>query len=183
MIKAQESGDLRVRRTHKLLWEALMGLMTEQDFETISVKEICDRAMVHRTTFYKHYEDKYDLLARGMQQTHERLIAELEPLGKDSSSYTKFFEHVATHERFYRVMLRGSRVGNFQIQLQNHFADSIATEMQQLEKGGQTFSVPLSLLAQFYAGALLSSLTWWFSHDLSASPKEMGNYVKSLLAG
>jgi AcrR family transcriptional regulator len=181
MINAQEPGDLRVRRTHKLLWEALMTLMTEQEFETISVKEICDRAMVHRTTFYKHYEDKYDLLTRGAQQTHEMLLAELELVGKDSSSYAQFFAHVATHERFYRVMLCGNGVGNFQMRLQNHFAESITTEMQRLEKGGQTFSVPPSLLAQFYAGALVSSLTWWFSHDLSSSPEQMGNYVESLL--
>ena len=181
MINAQAPGDLRVRRTHKLLWEALMSLMTEQEFETISVKEVCDRAMVHRTTFYKHYEDKYDLLARGMQQTHEMLLAELELVGKDSSSYTQFFAHVATHERFYRVMLCGNGVGSFQARLQNHFADSITTEMQRLEKGGQTLSVPPSLLAQFYAGALLSSLIWWFSRDLSSSPEQMGNYVRSLL--
>jgi len=181
MINAQESGDLRVRRTHKLLWEALMTLMTEQEFETISVKEICDRAMVHRTTFYKHYEDKYELLTRGMLQTHEMLLAEFERVGKDSSSYARFFAHVATHERFYRVMLCSKGIGSFQTQLQNHFADSITIEMQRLEKGGQAFSVPPSLLAQFYAGALLSSLTWWFSHDLSSSPEQMGNYVKSLL--
>jgi AcrR family transcriptional regulator len=182
MITPQESGDLRVRRTHKLLWEALMTLMAEQEFETISVKEICDLAMVHRTTFYKHYEDKYDLLARGMQHTHEMLLAELELVGKDASSYTQFFEHVATHERFYRVMLCGNGVGSFQARLQKHFADSITTEMQRLEQRGQTFPVPLSLLAQFYAGALLSSLTWWFSQGLSSSPEEMGNYLKSLLS-
>ena len=74
MNNTQEPVDLRVRRTHKLLWEALLILMAEQAFETISVKEICDRAMVHRTTFYKHYEDKYDLLTRGIQQTHEMLV-------------------------------------------------------------------------------------------------------------
>ena len=38
--------DLRVRRTHKLLWEALMGLLCEQTFEEITVKDICERAMV-----------------------------------------------------------------------------------------------------------------------------------------
>ncbi len=181
MITPLKSGDLRIRRTHKLLWEALMTLMTEQEFETISVKEICDRAMVHRTTFYKHYEDKYDLLTRGMQQTHEMLLAELELVGKDASSYTQFFAHVAAHERFYRVILCGNGAGSFQARLQNHFAESITTEMQQLEKGGQRFSVPLSLLAQFYAGALLSSLTWWFSQGLSSSPEQMGTYVKNLL--
>lgn len=181
MINAQEPGDLRVRRTHKLLWEALVTLMTEREFETISVKEICDRAMVHRTTFYKHYEDKYDLLAHGMQQTHEMLLAEIELIGNDSSSYTQFFAHVAAHERFYRVMLYGNGVGSFQVRLQNLFADSITAEMQRLEKGGQRFPVPLSLLAQFYAGAILSSLTWWFAQDLSSSPEQMGAYVKSLL--
>lgn len=181
MITPQESGDLRIRRTHKLLWEALMALMAEREFETISVKEICDRAMVHRTTFYKHYEDKYDLLTRGMQHTHEVLLAELELVGKDASSYAQFFAHVATHERFYRVILCGNGVGNLQTRLQNHFAESITTEMQRLEKGGQRFSVPLSLLAQFYAGAILSSLTWWFAQDLSSSPEEMGRYVRSLL--
>ncbi len=182
MIHAQESEDLRVRRTHKLLWEALMASMAEQEFETMSVKEICDRAMVHRTTFYKHYTDKYDLLARGIQQTHEMLLAELELEVSDSTSYIRFFEHVATHQRFYRVMLCGSRTGNLQMQVQNQFADSIAAEMQQLERRGQTFSVPLSLLAHFYAGALVSSLTWWFSHDLSSSPEQMAAYVKSLLS-
>jgi AcrR family transcriptional regulator len=181
MIHAQESEDLRVRRTHKLLWEALMALMAEQEFETMSVKEICDRVMVHRTTFYKHYTDKYDLLARGIQQTHEMLLADLELVGKDSTSYTRFFEHVAAHQRFYRVMLCGSRTGNFQMQVQHQFADSIAAEMQQLERRGQTFSVPLSLLAHFYAGALVSSLIWWFAHDLSSSPEQMGAYVKNLL--
>ncbi len=181
MIHAQEPEDLRVRRTHKLLWEALVTLMTEQEFETISVKEICDRAMIHRTTFYKHYTDKYDLLARGMQQTHELLIAELEQVGKDSSSYTWFFEHVAAHQRFYRVMLCGSRSGNFQVQLQNQFADSITAEVQRLERKGQRFPVPQSLLVHFYAGTLVSALVWWFSHDLSSSPEQMGTYVTNLL--
>lgn len=181
MNTPQEPVDLRVRRTHKLLWEALLTLMSEREFETISVKEICDRAMVHRTTFYKHYEDKYDLLTRGIQHTHEILLTELERTGKDSSSYTRFFEHVTTHERFYRVMLCGNGVGSFQTQLRNYFADTIATEMQQRERTGHIFPAPLSLLAQFYAGALVSALTWWLSNDLLSSSEQMGSYMRSLL--
>ncbi len=59
MKTSGDRADLRVRRTHKLLWEALMAELSERAFEEITVKEICERAMVHRTTFYKHYEDKY----------------------------------------------------------------------------------------------------------------------------
>ncbi|GAC1372692.1 MAG: hypothetical protein NVSMB44_40460 [Ktedonobacteraceae bacterium] len=51
MKTSEEQADLRVRRTHKLLWEALMALLSERALEAITVKDICDRAMVHRTTF------------------------------------------------------------------------------------------------------------------------------------
>src|SRR4051812_47576086 len=67
MKSSNEALDLRVRRTYKFLWDALMTLMTEHDFESITVTDICERAMVHRTTFYKHYEDKYGLLYHGIQ--------------------------------------------------------------------------------------------------------------------
>lgn len=76
MKTPEEQVDLRVRRTHKLLWEALMAELSERPFEAITVKDICERAMVHRTTFYKHYEDKYALLERGMRQMYDALVAE-----------------------------------------------------------------------------------------------------------
>ncbi len=72
--------DLRVRRTRKLLWEALMAELSERPFEQITVREICERAMVHRTTFYKHYEDKYVLLDQGMRQMYDTLLADVNTL-------------------------------------------------------------------------------------------------------
>src|SRR2546425_5891929 len=78
MKTSDRLADLRVRRTRKLLWEALMAELSERAFEEITVKEICERAMVHRTTFYKHYEDKYALLEQGMRQMYDALVAEEE---------------------------------------------------------------------------------------------------------
>src|SRR5690348_2615064 len=70
MKTTKNESDLRVRRTYKLLWNALEELLSEpsQSFNTITVNQICERAMVHRTTFYKHFEDKYDLLFFGMSE-------------------------------------------------------------------------------------------------------------------
>lgn len=181
MISSAKSLDLRVRRTHKLLWDAFLTLLAERDFDTITVKEICDRAMVHRTTFYKHYEDKYDLLTHGMQETFDLLLSELEQTGKDTSSYARFFEHVATHEGFYRVMLCGNGIGSFQSRLRNYVAETITTEMVRQERLGYRSAVPVAVLAQFYAGALVSTLTWWLSQDRRASPDQMGHYVRCLI--
>jgi len=54
--------DRRVRRTRDVLGDALIALIQEKEFESISVQEVLDRAGVGRSTFYAHYRDKNDLL-------------------------------------------------------------------------------------------------------------------------
>ena len=58
----EEHLDLRQRKTRKLLVDALAQLLEEHSFQELSVTDICRRAMVHRTTFYAHFNDKQELL-------------------------------------------------------------------------------------------------------------------------
>ncbi len=59
--------DLRKRRSMQWLWKAFFDLMTEEKmrFSKITVDQICEKAMVHRSTFYKHFDDKFRLLEYG----------------------------------------------------------------------------------------------------------------------
>jgi AcrR family transcriptional regulator len=57
-----EVRDPRIRRTRKLLQEALAKLMLVKSFDEISVQDITDLATVNRATFYDHYTDKFALL-------------------------------------------------------------------------------------------------------------------------
>ena len=54
-MKKSESTDLA-------LAESLRTLMMRMPFEKITIKDITDEANVIRTTFYNHFQDKYDLL-------------------------------------------------------------------------------------------------------------------------
>ncbi|MDN5809217.1 MAG: TetR/AcrR family transcriptional regulator, partial [Staphylococcus equorum] len=54
--------DLRVIKTKRALSKSFYDLLEKQPFSTITVNQICNEALVHRTTFYKHFYDKYDLL-------------------------------------------------------------------------------------------------------------------------
>ena len=54
--------DRRIRRTKKLLKQALAQLMDEKEFKDITVKDITERADLNRGTFYLHYTDTYDIL-------------------------------------------------------------------------------------------------------------------------
>lgn len=56
-----EKEDARIRRSKRDLRAALMELLKTTPFEKITVVEICDKAMLNKVTFYKHYADKYDL--------------------------------------------------------------------------------------------------------------------------
>ena len=54
--------DTRVTRSKRDLRNAFMELIKSQPFEKIAVTDICKTAMINKMTFYKHYQDKYDLL-------------------------------------------------------------------------------------------------------------------------
>ena len=56
--------DLRVVKTKRLLYDTLIDLMKEMPFEEIKVSDICNRALINRSTFYSHYTDKYDLFKK-----------------------------------------------------------------------------------------------------------------------
>jgi AcrR family transcriptional regulator len=184
MKTSEEQADLRVRRTRKLLWEALMAELSERAFEEITVTDICERAMVHRTTFYKHYEDKYALLEQGMRQMYDALVAEARhappsefSLDNPPPYFIRLFEHVAERQQFYRLMLCGEGVGRFQKLVKGYIAEVAETRMSALTLAHQQPDVPLAMHVQFLAGAVLSLMAWWLENDMPLSPQRMAQYL------
>ncbi len=55
--------DRRVSMTRKMLKDALTDMLRETDIYHVSIRELCRRADVNRSTFYKHYGSQFDLLA------------------------------------------------------------------------------------------------------------------------
>ena len=62
----KQKTDLRVLKTRRAIREAFSELLTEKPFESITVQNIIDKALVNRKTFYNHYRDKYDLAEQVM---------------------------------------------------------------------------------------------------------------------
>ncbi len=55
--------------------KAFLELLGEKDFSYITVKEICQRAGVNRSTFYLHYETIADLLAESVEYKNRQMMA------------------------------------------------------------------------------------------------------------
>lgn len=69
--------DLRVLKTKKNKYSALVELMKEKSFEEIKVSDICTKALINRSRFYSHYKDKYELLAGWINDLKDNLQNEL----------------------------------------------------------------------------------------------------------
>ena len=81
----EEKLDPRVKRTRNLILEAFNGLLAEKGFESISVRDVTDRAKINRATFYAHFPDKYALLDYTITQWFRR---EIEKWTLDACQYT-----------------------------------------------------------------------------------------------
>ena len=54
--------DKRIVKTKRSLKAAMTEMLGKEDFEHISITELCRKAEISRITFYSHYSDKYALL-------------------------------------------------------------------------------------------------------------------------
>ena len=63
-MPAVNEADPRVKRTRRLLQEALVELLGEKSFDAITIQDIAARSTINRATFYVHFVDKYDLFAQ-----------------------------------------------------------------------------------------------------------------------
>ena len=72
--------DLRVLKTRKALTAALYSLLCEKSMDNITVTELCERAVVRKATFYKHFGDKNELLTYMIQEL-QRLALEENTIG------------------------------------------------------------------------------------------------------
>lgn len=59
----EKKEDRRVSLTKRMLKDALTEMLREMDIYHVSIRELCQRADINRTTFYKYYGNQFDLLA------------------------------------------------------------------------------------------------------------------------
>ncbi len=64
---------------------ALVELLEKKDFEYITIKEICEKAGVNRSTFYLHYENTSDLLREATRYVVDGFLAYFEGIDKRST--------------------------------------------------------------------------------------------------
>ncbi|MBV8561796.1 MAG: TetR/AcrR family transcriptional regulator [Actinobacteria bacterium] len=110
--RPQRKPDRRVRRTRAALQQALLQLIREKPYASITIEAIADAAGVARPTVYAHYKDKEALLldvsGTLLDELEERADARTQERPNErGAGLLVIFGHVEAHKELYRVLLRG----------------------------------------------------------------------------
>ncbi|PGV56640.1 TetR family transcriptional regulator [Bacillus cereus] len=173
--------DLRIRRTHKLLWDSLFELMTQskQKYSSITINQICDRAMVHRTTFYKHFEDKDALLAFGFKRYGE-MVAEIPLLDRLSKPF-QVMEQFLHHEEICKIFEAQMSDAQFINRVHYLSHDTRKQETEALNQLCKNHTMPNGLITEFYSGVITTLSAWWFQNERKVSAAEMDRHFHQLI--
>jgi AcrR family transcriptional regulator len=170
-----QKEDRRVRRTKKLLKDALIELIMEKGYDTITVQDILDRADVGRSTFYAHYDSKDDLLLGDAPYVHLSFeeIREKEGEVQTVPSFLEMFQHVAEQRPLFRAMMGDEGINIVQSAVMNHWRTTLEARFEWLAEEGRPLPFPALVLANFLTGGLMSLIVWWLHEEMPYSPEEM----------
>jgi AcrR family transcriptional regulator len=176
--------DQRVRRTRDALGDALVELMHQKPFADITVQHVLDRAGVSRSTFYTHFSDKDDLFLSDMEDFLEAMAFALSRQGDKSNRVApvrELFSHVAEWHKFHTALVAAGKIRDFHEMGQGYFARGIEQRLGELPQSRHLASKRRSGLAQMFAGALMSSLSWWITTGMPGLPAEMDDFYHQMV--
>jgi AcrR family transcriptional regulator len=166
--------DRRVARTRRSLSKALIELIQEKRFDSITVLDVIDRADV----------GKEDLFLAAWKGLLDWLVSQIE---WEKASEGRFmpvlalFQHAQKMHPFYRALAR-SRKTDF---IFNTGLDYLIERVQQalisFLAGKPQPSVPVPVLANYLAGEILGLLRWWLEHDRPYTPERMDEIFHELV--
>lgn len=180
---SQQEKGLRLRRTQKLLREALIELIEERGFEALTVGEICERALVSRAAFYRNYRDKYDLVEQIFAEAMQALfnVLSIPETIHSPQTWERFFEHIADYERLYRALLGRKGSPWFVLKMRASLVGLVKEFAHlALPTGIPLYPTSDEFVPNLVATMLVEAIAWWLEQGRPYSTQEITRRCSAL---
>lgn len=167
---AVRKTDIRIKKTYDKLYAAFFELLAEKPFSSISILDICEKANIHRATFYKHFVDKQDFISFCCNRLLDtlNLTNDVNLLDESDESKTmyinicrKVINFVYENKSFIADITSSPGAHIFAESFLNSFTDMFEKRLNKVVQNGGTILSPIPMLSTFYAGGIVSLLKWW----------------------
>jgi len=174
MISAEKKEKISTRRTYLLLSQALFSLLEENPFEKITLTQLCDASMVPRSTFYRYFEDKYDLLYYCLQTffASARLDRDVIYLkdGKGRKFVAKLISVLDKNRASFQNICQTNKNGIFMDILRNYLMQIIEQILHQLQKEGCALKISQPVFTYLLADLYISMAKCYLEADHGQDP-------------
>ncbi|MGW2235186.1 TetR/AcrR family transcriptional regulator [Streptomyces sp. NPDC001759] len=173
--------DRRVRRTQQALQRALLQLMAEKGYESVTIQDIIDRADVGRSTFYNHYSNKDELLKDGFADLRS-LIGHPPPNAtaapnRDPLRFSLLFlRHIQEQRNLAQAVFTQNGLRPVLKHIEELLADVVRDEISSSTPRG----VPREAVVRFVVAAHLACLEWWLTESPHSPPEEIDEIFRTL---
>ena len=183
--KMKKKEDLRILKTKASLYRGLMNLMKKKPFEEINVSEICKESLINRSTFYDHFNDKYELIEYLMNDMRNELIEKINKSNKTNTIKEYYIElmrvlleHIKSNIDVYSSAIK---INNNSIAKDMMTDVIIISTTKEIEKNYINKSnIPTKLIVLYYASGIINITIDYLNRSKNINIDEILNIIDEL---
>jgi AcrR family transcriptional regulator len=165
--------DLRVIRTRKMIKDAFLDLIEEKGYESITVKDIAEKAFINRKTFYFHFKDKtflfneiikdsLDLMLANTQ--YEKITSEETHVSIDLGIEIRYFlRNISKNKKLFSILFNDASNYEVNAQMNSLLQSQIVDNL--VDRANYSPLVPKELLSQSITSLIMVALKWWINQS------------------
>lgn len=162
----------------RVIYEMLA--IQKRPISKITVREICEKADIHRSTFYAHYQDVYDVVEKVEKKMSEDLtdsfLKEMDQCSSAKQCFIRLFEFIREYREFYTFYLLEAHRFNA-LQVAWDMVRDRYTEVD-LEAVGVGSQEEINYHGACFLFGMTAVLRYWLEHDCREEPAELYEIVK-----
>lgn len=173
-------SDIRTKYTQKVIRETFFELLKETPLNKITVKAICEKANINRTTFYRYYKDPFDLM--------ERIEDELLAAFRSHIRETKNIDMKSAIEAMVSAVIHNQQIWKILISdnADRFYIHKMITNTYDMFKAGFARNYPTLTdnqrrwLYYYIAQGSISITIDWLGGGMKETPAEMASFISEL---
>ena len=177
----EKKEKISTRRTYILLSQTLFRLLEEVPFEKISLIQLCDHSMVPRSTFYRYFEDKYDLLYYCLQTFFETADLNKDVVylkdGKGRKFVSKFIRTVDKHRDSFRRICETNKNGIFMDISRDYLVQILNQKLEDMKAEGCRLKISQPVFTYLLADLYVSMAKCYLELEESFQVEEFVDYM------
>lgn len=184
----EEKLDLRIQKTYIALTRAFFEMLKEMRFEDIKVSDLCERAMIRKSTFYKHFGDKYELLAFVVRREQEKFNAQLSKERKNADKidfYIQLIEVVLDSLGANETLVQSAIQSNSFPLVLSILSDQIMLDIRERiredAQSGEELPASPDVMTAFFVGGVMEAVRSWLKKGKPINAPELKTQLREIL--